>query len=118
MKVLKVLLSTLLLLSVSFFAQAATATEPGKVIVKTEVEGKVINLKLANLQELSTNVQVTTLDGDTAYLNRWIQNHNGYTQNLNLKKLPVGKYKLMVKNNGETYTTVVKVEADRVLLSQ
>lgn len=118
MKILKLVFSTMVLVSLTFLAQANTTPVAGKVIVKAETEGKTLTLQLANLQQLSTKVTITSLDGDTSYHANWIEDHNGYTQSIDLENLPEGRYKLTVKNDGESYVKVVKVESDRLLLSQ
>jgi len=117
MKSLKLLFSLLLLASMPFFAQANPITPDNEPIVKTEVEGMVLTLNLANLGGKDAKIEITSLFDRVEFHKYWVKDHNGYGQRLNFKKVPQGRYLLKVRHDGEIYQKVLKVEEDRVLVS-
>lgn len=112
-----------LLLGLAIFslpAMANTNPEPadGKLIFKTTVDGKSVIYRLSNLQKQDTKVAIYSMNGDTRYYKGYISDHNGYAKRLNLKKLPEGKYKMVVENELESVTKVMKIEDDMILFSK
>ena len=105
-------------LSFPAFANNGNNSPDGKVIIKTSVDGKDLTLHLANLQKNRTTVSLLSLDGNARYYRGVIQDHNGYSQGMDLGRLPNGKYKLQVNNDSEVYTKVLKVEGDQVFVSK
>ena len=89
------------------------------LIAKTKVvEGKTIQLNLANLQKVYTRVEVTNFDQSTLYFEDNIRKHNGYINRINLEQLRDGIYHLTVRNNKKTYKQVVKIRDGKIYLSQ
>lgn len=58
---------------------------------------KKINLHIANLKKIPTTLSVVALDGRLWY-EEVIERQNGYGKKLNLKKLPIGFYYLLVEH--------------------
>lgn len=117
MKSLKLLFSLLLLAAMPFFAQANPNPSDSEAIVKTEVDGKILVVNLANLQGKTAKLEITSLGEKVEYYRQWVQDHNGFAQRLNLKQLPQGRYLLKVKHDGDTVQRVVKVDETRIWVS-
>jgi len=110
-------LAALLLGILTMPVLAQAATPEGKILVKVvPIEGKVLKVNLANLQQTKTVVQLKDLNGNTHYSNV-IRNHNGFLRLLNLSQLPKGKYVLSVSQNDKVISQVVVVDEDGLKLS-
>ncbi|MEO0339578.1 MAG: hypothetical protein AAF242_10225 [Bacteroidota bacterium] len=91
---------------------------PGKLQFRTKVEGKKVKVHLANLQKMATTVSLESLDGEKRFYRGAIKDHNGYSSQLHLDKLPNGRYALTVDNNGKSYSKVIKVDGDQIWVSK
>lgn len=79
-------------------------------------ETKAIQITLANLQQTTTNLALKNLDGKVYYYDT-IRKHNGYGKNLNLDKVPQGRYLLTVWQKDTEVTSVVVVGKDEIKVS-
>lgn len=118
MKSLKLLFSLLVLAAMPFFAHANPTPPDSEAIVKTETDGMVLVVNLANLEGKTAKLEITSLGRQVEYHRQWIQDHNGYVQRLNLRKLSQGRYLLKVKHDGATVQKVLKVDEARVWVSK
>ena len=107
-----------LALALPAFTMANDAPAPGKLQFKTKVDGKMVKVHLSNLQKMTTTVSLESLDGKTRFYRGAIKARNGYSTALHLDKLENGRYTLTVDNNGESYSKVIKVVGDQVLISK
>ncbi len=109
---------------IALFAIALTTTyannpsiDPENIIVEVEkVDAKTIKLFMANLQKETTAVTIEDQEGKS-YFSQYVNNHNGYHQNLNLKKLPKGRYILKISKKGQDILYVLVVKQDDIMLS-
>ncbi|MEM6397386.1 MAG: hypothetical protein AAF741_13645 [Bacteroidota bacterium] len=85
--------------------------------MKTEVDGMDLNLRLTNLQQETTFVNLSTIDGDEVFFTERIAKHNGYAVGLQLDDLPDGRYLLTVKKGDTVKHQVVVIENGDLLLS-
>jgi hypothetical protein len=76
--------------------------DSGKMIVKIEKgeNAKTINLVVANLQGLRTNIVMEDNNG-AVWLDEYAWGETGYAKKLNLNGMPKGDYILYVKNSDE-----------------
>ena len=96
-------------------AHAQSTDDPMKVT--SEVEGTNINLLLTNLQQETTTINISTIDGNEVFFTEHIRNHNGYSLSLQMEELPAGKYLLTVKKGETVKHQVIVIEYGDILLS-
>ncbi|MEM6772261.1 MAG: hypothetical protein AAF597_16925 [Bacteroidota bacterium] len=95
-------LAILLVSVVSIPAEAAGAANPDEpMIVRSQMGIMGLEVILANLQQTSTRITLTSLDTEKEYFSDVVRKHNGYSWNLKLDELPKGRYLLSVKK-GDT----------------
>lgn len=88
------------------------------LIVKTKlVDEKIIELRIANLQEKYTEISLTDLKGDFIFYSEGVNKTNTYQKAFNIKNLADGKYLLQIENDGEVLQQVIKVTGDHIFLS-
>ncbi|MEM8584113.1 MAG: hypothetical protein AAGF87_07590 [Bacteroidota bacterium] len=85
--------------------------------VTTEVDGMDLNLRLINLEQEDTFVNLSTIDGNEVFFTERITKHNGYAMALQLHELPDGKYLLTIKKGDTVKNQVVVIEYGDILLS-
>lgn len=118
MKSAKLFLTGLCLSLLATFSFANGNDDSENVIMRVEpTETKAIHITLANLQKETTNLALKTLNGQV-YYHDTIRNHNGYGKNLNLRKLPKGRYLLTVSQKDTEWTSVIFVDEDEVRVSR
>ena len=90
----------------------------GNMVMKTAAseEGNLI-LRLANLQTEVTNIRFTNLAENNLYFSKRVTKHNGYAAELDLEKLPDGRYLLEVSQKDVVLTQVIVRENNRLLFS-
>lgn len=113
-------LATLCLAVMTLPVWANDATPPvgTDILVNAKIaEGKVISLKVSNLQMEKTSIRLTDLKGDNTFYRDFVKDHNGYGRRLNLGNLPSGKYMLTVKQKDEYVKQIIVVKDSYVLLS-
>lgn len=76
-----------------------------------------LELTLANLEQVPTRVTLTSLATGTPYLLETIREHNGYSMNLYLEKLPKGRYLLTIRKGDSSRQQVLLKTADGVRCS-
>lgn len=113
---LTILCLILPLLAVPAHAGPTDAIE--KVLVRTEVvDDYALKLRLANLQQEVTKVEIKHLTRGTSYFTDYIRNHNGYATLIDLEKLPQGKYVLEITQRDESRTVVIRVNKYGLFIS-
>lgn len=99
---------TLSLLAVPAHAGPADVIE--KVLISTEVvDDYALELRLANLQQEVTKVEIKHLTRNISYFSDYIRNHNGYATLIDLQELPKGKYVLEITQGDERRTVVLRM---------
>lgn len=118
MKKVTLLLTAALLALAAVPSFSATPADAGeKIIVKTKtIDAKTIKILLANLEKEKTLVTIESLNGK-AYFRERIFKHNGYLLQINMEKLPEGRYLLKVRNDEREITQVIVVKKEQILLS-
>ena len=108
----------LVLCLATFCTIYANNSTDGVVQAKTKVvAAKTINLQLINLQQNKTVVHLMAIDKSETYYYKTIKEHNGFSQNLDLRELEAGRYILTVKTPTEVLKQVIRVTEDGVLHS-
>lgn len=84
----------------------------GKMIVKIEKgeNAKTINLRIANLQNLLTNIVLEDMNG-AVWFDEYAWGETGYAKKLNLNGMPNGDYVLYVKNREDFHAQAFNVGA-------
>ena len=109
----------LFIFALALFALPAIATSSpgGDVIFRTKkVDTKVFTVLLANLQQETASITIQQLDGDQIFT-QTVKHHNGFNQKFDFTKVPNGRYVLTVEHEGKTYSKVIYVNEETVLLS-
>lgn len=119
---MKTLIQGLLLLclvATSSFAFANTPPKEGTpVLIYLDAEGgDLLKLRLANLQRKTTYVRLADMDGYN-YFEETVQDHNGFSTLLNLRKVPNGRYIIQAKQDDAMVSVVVRIQEDLILISQ
>ena len=83
----------------------------------TQADDNTVVLYMANLQQETTAVELTDLEGNT-YFTRYIKNHNGYSLKVDLEAVPQGRYILHVTQKDTQKTQVIYKGEDKLLISQ
>ena len=109
----------LAVMTLPIWANDASPTVNTDILVRANIaEGKVISLKVSNLQMEKTSIKITDLKGENTYYRDFVKNHNGYGRRLNLDNLPVGKYVLTIKQKDEYVKQIIVIKDNYLLLSQ
>lgn len=85
------------------------------LIVRSQAGITGLEVILANLEQEATKISLTDLDKDEVYFSEVIRKHNGYSMNLQLDKLPEGRYLLSVKK-GEALRRQVLLKTEAGLM--
>jgi hypothetical protein len=85
-------------------------------IVTEALDYKVIKVRLVNLQQEMTIVQIQDMSG-REYYKRVIKDHNGFARRLDLKDLENGRYMLKIKQDDQEWVQVVLVADDAIRMS-
>jgi len=120
MKNLKITLLAVAFLgfSLSNFASPNPVPVDSKMIVKTTMIGeKTLEVRLVNLQKEKTVLTLKSIDGRKSFHQEFIREHNGFVQVLHLENLAPGKYLLEIENDGVVQTKVIKLDSDKLLVS-
>jgi len=105
------------------FASAAPSTilpltDSDPLIVRTSAETDGIRLFLANLEGVTTNLKLTSLENDEVIFEEQVYDHNGYSYDLNFSDLEFGRYILSIKKNETLRQQVILISEHGVWLSQ
>ena len=109
------LLSLALLLPLSAFA--ATPGNPHLRMDTKEVAGKVVRVQLVNLQQEAAQITLQEIDGSVLY-EHTVRKHNGFNLDLNMAKLPEGRYVLTVKQDDTVRSQVIAISNGTMMFSQ
>ncbi|MTB53388.1 DUF3244 domain-containing protein [Lewinella sp. W8] len=119
---MKTSLFTLCLLFCLFSTNAAANTpvedpqEP--LIVRSYLVTDGLEITLANLEKTRTTLKLENLDQEKVVYSDIVRNHNGYSYNLNLNKLPKGRYLLSVTKNNTVRQQVILIADHGVMCSE
>ena len=109
----------LAVMTLPVWANDASPAVNTDILVRANIaEGKVISLKVSNLQMEKTSIKITDLKGENTYYRDFVKNHNGYGRRLNLDNLPVGTYVLTIKQKDEYVKQIIVIKDNYLLLSQ
>ena len=76
-----------------------------------------IDLHVANLQEVRTEIALTDLNGKTWYQD-YVKGEEGFATRLNLEGMPDGTYVLYIRNKNADYMQAIGIEEATVLFFQ
>ena len=100
------------------FTAAADDAPKSKFQMKSEMTREtVVNVRLFNLQELTTTMRITDLDGKVSYFQEIIRQHNGFTQNIDMDKMADGRYLLQIEQGDSVKQQVIVISDRQVMLS-
>lgn len=110
------LFSLLVCTCVPALAMSAPDTDP--LITRSSIDGYSLQLGLANLEGVRTEVTLTGLDNGDIFYRQLVKKHNGFRSGLDLSDLTAGRY-LITVTKGETVRrqVILKTEAG-VMCSQ
>lgn len=95
---------------------APQANDP--LIVRTTSNTESVQLLLANLEGVTTNIELTSLDTKAVLLDEQIRKHNGFSYDLQLDELAQGRYLLKVTKGDEVRQQVILISEAGIFLSQ
>lgn len=101
----------------STFTMNHLVSEETPLIKVLNVEGKVFNLYLANLEKNNTVVSIKDLAGNV-FFQEQVKNHNGFAKKINMENLKDGRYLLTVKQQDKEFIQVVVVEDATLVFSK
>lgn len=87
------------------------------LIVRTTAGAESIQLVLANLQGVTTTVQLSSLDTKEVMLDEQVRKHNGFSYDLKLEELAQGRYILKVTKGDEMRQQVILISDAGIFLS-
>ena len=115
----KSLFMTLLMGLFFSISLSATTNPDGSMVARTKVvKEKTIHLQLLNLKQEVTRVTLTDLYEEEKFYGKIIRKHNGFVQQLNLKKLKDGNYLIKVKSGDEELKQVVRIRGNEIMFSR
>jgi hypothetical protein len=94
-------------------ANAGTMPGPDEpMITRSHMAVGGLEVMLANLEKEATSIKLINLDSNQTYFTDVVRKRNGYSWNLKLDKLPIGRYVLKIKK-GDTLRqqVILKTEA-------
>lgn len=97
-------------------AAPATAGEP--LIVRSHLAEGGLELMIANLEQETAVITLTSLTTNRVLFNDRIRKHNGYSYNINLDELHYGRYVLAVKKGDTVRKQVILVNGRGVACSE
>ncbi|MFK8161379.1 MAG: hypothetical protein AB8H12_02865 [Lewinella sp.] len=98
-------------------APAATATVGEPLIVRSQVAEGGLEVMIANLEQETAIITLTSLTTDRVLFNDRIRKHNGYSYSLNLDELHHGRYILAVKKGKTVRKQVILVNSKGAMCS-
>jgi len=108
-------LALFLLASAPAFANSTNPHEP--LIVRSQIAEGGLEIILANLEQETTTISLTSLDRKKKVFTDLIRKHNGYSYKLDLEKLKMGRYLLAVKKGDVTRQQVILISKDGMMCS-
>jgi hypothetical protein len=87
------------------------------LIVRSYLATGGLEVTLANLEKTRTTLKLEDLDRDKVVYSHMVRNRNGYSYNLNLDKLPEGRYLLSVTKNNTVRQQVLVIAAHGLMCS-
>jgi hypothetical protein len=109
----------LFLASATAMAAPADATIVGEpLIVRSHMAEGGLEVIIANLEQETTTVTLTSLTTDRVLFNDRIRKHNGYSYNINFDELHHGRYVLAVKKGKTIRQQVILVNSKGALCSE
>lgn len=117
MKIFKSLfLIALLATSISLHAEN-DKPEP-RFTVKSEIENNNdMVYQLTNLQQVTTTVQITSIDGKTTFYKTNIRKHNGFSEKINMGELSDGRYIFQVEQGAFTKKQIILIRDSKASVS-
>jgi len=112
-------LALLLCLSATTFLSANAVldgTDP--MIVRTEATNQSVQVLLANLEGVTTNVMIRSLDSGDVMFRDQVKNHNGFSFDFDLEELKQGRYILAVEKGETVKQQVILTNDNGIFLSQ
>lgn len=88
------------------------------MIVRTTTAEDGVQVLLANLEKVTTTVELKSLDTKEVVLDEQVRNRNGFSYDLHLDKLAYGRYILSVTKGETVKTQVILVNENGIYLSQ
>lgn len=104
--------------SVNAYGHTATDDPNEPLIVRSQLATGGLEIILANLQKARTTLKLADLDRDRLVYEDVVRNHNGYSYNLNLDKLPKGRYLLSVTKGNAVRQQVLVIADHGVMCSE
>ncbi|MEL6720186.1 MAG: hypothetical protein AAFP82_15855, partial [Bacteroidota bacterium] len=87
----------------------------GKMLIRIQKESSLtVSVKLANLKKERTKISILDLEGKP-WFSEYAWGKNGYAKQLNLEKLPVGIYMLVIRNKMKTHTQVLAKQNKQII---
>lgn len=105
----------LLFASAPVFANSSNPHEP--LIVRSQIAEGGLEIVLANLEQETTTLSLTSLDRTKKVFTDHIRKHNGYSYKLDLEKLKKGRYLLAVKKGDVVRQQVILITKDGMMCS-
>ncbi len=88
------------------------------LIVRSHLAEGGLEVIIANLEQETAHVTLTSLQTDRKLFSDRIRKHNGFSYNLNLDELHHGRYILAVKKGDITRRQVILVNSKGVMCSE
>ncbi|MFT5998381.1 MAG: hypothetical protein ACI81P_000834 [Neolewinella sp.] len=99
-------------------APAVVTTVGEPLIVRSHLAEGGLEVIIANLQQETATITLTSLTTDRELFNDRIRKHNGYSYSLNLDELHHGRYILAVKKGKTTRKQVILVNSKGAMCSE
>jgi hypothetical protein len=106
------------LLALSFSLHADNEKPEPRFQVRTEITNHTeMGFLLSNLQQITTTVKITSVDGKKTYYEATIHKHNGYSGKLHMHRLRDGRYLFEVEQGATTKKQVILIRDKKIVLS-
>jgi len=99
-------------------APAVTTTAGEHLIVRSHMAEGGLEVMIANLEQETATVTLTSLTTDRILFNDRIRKHNGYSYNINLDELHHGRYILAVRKGKTVLRQVILVNSKGAVCSE
>lgn len=114
----KLIFSVLALVLFAASPTYANSTNPHEpLIVRSQMAEGGLEIVLANLEQETTTLSLTSLDRKKKVFTDLIRKHNGYSYKLALDKLKKGRYLLAVKKGDVVRQQVILISDDGMMCS-
>ncbi len=111
MKYLNFVMALLVSLAIALPVTANDLPQDDKMKLRVEaVTENALKIKLVNLQQQTTRIELKELNGFGTYFRDVIVKHNGYLKQLDLSELGIGKYELTVKQGDRVMRQVILID--------